>query len=366
MSADAVGSVKVAEVVEPVGTVGGAVIAEAREVGTVEGIRAGAVEAAGKAARILSPTAELDLGAFVCAIGVFDGLHEGHRFVIGQAVDQARRLGVSTVAITFDQDPDELFLQPASQRKLLINEDRIALLATSGVDAVFVIPFDETFASKEPLEFLNAVIAAHGTPRGIHVGADFRFGSKAHGTVDDLRLWSAERDCEVFAHKLLTDEGLPVTATRIRNALQAGELTLANQLLTRPHFLWAWVTQGRNLGRELGFPTANLELEEHLVRPADGVYAGVVEVDKNLYRTAVSVGVPATFAGASATIEAHLLDFDGDLYGRRLKVHFLEYLRPMQGFSSIDDLQHAVQANIEQARRIPIPSSITSLGTVKQ
>jgi riboflavin kinase/FMN adenylyltransferase len=343
MSADAVGFAGV------VGTAG-----------VLETMGVDAARAVGQRARIVPLSVGLELGAFVCAIGVFDGLHEGHRFVIGQAVEQAQRLGVSAVVITFDQDPDELFLEPTSQRKLLINEDRIALLATSGVDAVFVIPFNEMFASKEPLEFLNAVIAAHGTPRGIHVGADFRFGSKAHGTVDDLRLWSAERNCEVFAHKLLTDEGLPVTATRIRNALQAGELALANQLLTRPHFLWARVAQGRNLGRELGFPTANLELEEHLVRPADGVYATVVEVDGNLHRAATSVGIPATFAGASATIEAHLLDFEGDLYGRRLKVHFLEYLRPMQSFPSVDELQRMVQTNIEQTRAIPIPPSLIS------
>jgi riboflavin kinase/FMN adenylyltransferase len=305
--------------------------------------------------RIVSLSSDLELGPFVCAIGVFDGLHEGHRFIIGQAVDQARRLNIPAVVITFDRDPDELFLEPAAQRKLLINEDRIALLATSGVDAVLVIPFDIALAAREPLEFLNAVIAAHGTPYGIHIGADFRFGNRALGTVDDLRLWVAQRGCETFAHKLFFDEGLPVTSTRIRDALQAGELALANRLLTRPYFLWARVVEGRNIGEKLGFPTANLELEERLVRPADGVYAGVVVVDEKPYRAAISVGVPATFAGAPPTIEAHLLDFDGILYGHRLKTFFLEYLREMRGFASVEDLQATVRKNIEQARALPLP-----------
>jgi riboflavin kinase/FMN adenylyltransferase len=306
-------------------------------------------------ARVIPLSSELDLGEFVCAIGVFDGLHEGHRFVIGQAIEQAQRLNIPAVVITFDRDPDELFLEPAAQRKLLINEDRIGLLADSGADTVLVIPFDTALAAEEPLEFLNAVIAAHGIPRGIHVGADFRFGARALGTVDDLRRWGAERGCEIRAHRLFSDEGLPVTATRIRNALQAGELALANRLLARPYFLWARVAEGRNVGRKLGFPTANLELEERLVRPADGVYAGVVVVGGVRYRAAISVGVPATFEGAPATIEAHLLDFDGDLYGQRIKTFFLEYLREMRPFASIEELQQTVQANIEQTRRIPLP-----------
>jgi riboflavin kinase/FMN adenylyltransferase len=305
-----------------------------------------------ESSRILRRCDGLDLGAFVCAIGVFDGLHEGHQFLIAQAVAQARRLDVPALVITFDRDPDELFLAPEAQRKLLINEDRIELLAGSGADAVLVIDFDAELASEQPAEFLNAVIAACGLPRGIHTGADFRFGYRACGTVDDLRLWAADRDCEICAHQLLSDERLPVTATRIRDALQAGELALANRLLTRPYFLWARVGEGRSLGRELGFPTANLELEERLVRPADGVYAGVVTVDGQRYRSAISVGVPATFEGAPATIEAHLLDFQGNLYGRRLQVSFLEYLRKMQSFASVEELQRVVQANIEQARSI--------------
>lgn len=306
-------------------------------------------------ARIAKPSADLELGAFVCAIGVFDGLHEGHQFIIAKMVEQARGLGVPAVVITFDQDPDELFLAPSSQRKLLINEDRIGFLAKSGADIVLVIPFNVAFASKGPSEFLDTVIAAQGVPRGIHIGSDFHFGHKARGEVDDLRQWAAGHGCEISACQLFTNEGLPVTATRIRNALEAGELALANQLLTRPYFLWARVSEGRGMGTSLGFPTANLELEERLVKPAAGVYAGVVAVEEKPYRAAISVGVPATFGEGAPTIEAHLLDFEGDLYGARVRVFFLEYLRKMCAFASVEELQHAVQTNIAQTRAIPLP-----------
>ena len=298
------------------------------------------------------------LGNFVCAMGVFDGLHEGHRFLIAETIKQARQLGLPAIAITFDCDPDELFLEPAKQRKLLINEDRISLLAESGVDAVLVIPFERELSQRAPLDFLEVVIATHGNPKGIHVGSDFRFGYKAAGTVEDLQLWGESRGCEIFAHRLLSDEGSSVTATRIRNALQAGDLALANKLLTRPHYLWARVVKGRSAGKELGFPTANLELEERLVCPADGVYAGAVVVDGKLFRAAISVGVPSTFAGAPSTIEAHILDFDGDLYACKLQTFFFSYLRPMITFASVEELQQTVFENIAQARDYPLPENL--------
>jgi riboflavin kinase/FMN adenylyltransferase len=301
-------------------------------------------------AKVVALDEGLGLGEFVCAIGVFDGVHRGHQFIIGEAVRQADELGIPSVVITFDRDPDELFCPPEQQRKLLSNADRIDRLAHCGTDKVLVIPFDATFAVQTPFDFLNATVAAQGAPRGIHVGADFRFGLKATGTVDDLRSWGASRGCETFASTLLSDEGLPVTSTRIRNALEAGELAVANRLLTRPHYLRAQVVSGCSRGRKLGFATANLSLKQQLVRPADGVYAGLVPWGERRYKAAISVGVPATFEGTPATIEAHLLDFEGDLYGSELEVFFLEYLRPMRAFSSVEELKSAVQANIAHVR----------------
>ena len=306
-----------------------------------------------KPATILRFNSELALGEFVCAIGVFDGFHQGHRFLVSETVTQARQLGLSAVVITFDRDPDEVFARPGTLRKLLTNEDRIGFLAASGVDAVLVIPFERELSQLDPQQFLD-VITAHGSPRGIHVGSDFRFGHKAAGTTADLMLWAAAHNCDVTPHDLLISEGAPVTATRIRNALQGGDLALANRLLMRPHYLWAEVIKGRSAGKELGFPTANLLLEDHLVPPADGVYACAVIIDKKPYRAATSVGVPSTFENTSSTIEAHILDFDGNVYGQRLQVFFMEFLRPMITFATIDELQKTVFHNIEQARGLTL------------
>jgi riboflavin kinase/FMN adenylyltransferase len=306
-------------------------------------------------ANIINLTENPALGEFTCAIGVFDGVHQGHQYIIGEAKRQARELGIASYAFTFDIDPDELFCKPEEQRKLLTNADRIEMLATCDIDGVIVIPFNASFAGQTPFDFLNATLAAHGEVRGIHVGSDFRFGAKAAGTVAELRLWGADRGCTTFAHALLPNQGLPVTATRIRNALQAGDLELANKLLTRPYYLRARVAEGRQVGKELGFATANLELEQRLTRPADGVYAGVVPLDGVQYKAAISVGVPATFANVPPTIEAHLLDFDGDLYGHELKLFFMEYLREMHAFSSVEELKRTVQSNITHVRETDYP-----------
>jgi len=307
-----------------------------------------------KPAIILRLDLSLALGEIVCAMGVFDGFHQGHRFLIGETIAQARDRGLSAVAITFDRDPDEVFAKPDTLRKLLTNEDRIAFLAASGVDTVLVIPFEPELSQLDPQEFLDVVIAAHSSPRCIHVGSDFRFGHKAAGTTAILKTWAESHGCEIIPHDLHTDAGSSVTSTRIRNALQAGDLALANKLLMRPHYLWAKVVKGRSAGKGLGFPTANLLPDKHLVPPADGVYAGVVMIDGKPYRAAISVGIPSTFKDCSDTIEAHILDFEGDLYGLRLQVFFLEFLRPMIAFSTVDELKRTVFHNIDQARELDL------------
>ncbi len=314
--------------------------------------------------KVISFTDSVQIGEFVCAIGVFDGLHLGHQYIIGEAINQANSLGLPAFVITFDKDPDELFLPQRDQRKLVSNADRIKLLSSSGVDDVLVLPFTKELAGLEPSTFLNEVIARHGSPRGIHVGTNFHYGYKASGNVDDLKSWGSEHQCEVFAHDLYTAEKLPISSTRIRKVLQEACVEEASKLLGRPHYIRALVSRGRGRGREMGFPTANLELTspcENILRPADGVYFAVVVVEGKLFKAAVSVGVPSTFDDVPSTIEAHLLDFDGNLYGKSLQVFFCEYLREMRPFDSVDELMHTVQSNIEQARVACIPESINAL-----
>jgi riboflavin kinase/FMN adenylyltransferase len=291
-----------------------------------------------------------DIGDCVCAVGVFDGVHQGHQYLIGQAVAEARRRGMSSMVVTFDIDPDELFLSRERIRKLLSNADRLDWLAATDVDYVLVIPFVPELADTEPAQFLDLVFTGAIRPRGIHVGQDFRYGHKARGQVDDLRSWAEAHGCDLQAHILVCDHGLPVTATRIRDVLAGGGLDEANLLLTRPYYLRATVVRGREVGRELGFPTANISLDEPYAQIADGVYGGYAYVDDQPYKAAISVGLPATFEEAQPSIEAHLLDFDGNLYQKQVKLAFLERIRAMHGFESIDELKATVNANIAWVR----------------
>jgi riboflavin kinase/FMN adenylyltransferase len=287
------------------------------------------------------------LGPAACALGVFDGLHQGHRDLIASMLTDARNQGLRPVIVSFERDPDELFLPQQAWQKLMSNADRLSWLATCGASQVLALPFDATIAKMGSSEFLDTVLSAACKPCSIHVGQGFRYGARAAGDTSSLGQWAQQHDCQLQVHELLCEQGQPLSATRIRAALAAGQLAEANSMLGRPYYLRAQVVPGRRQGRGLGFATANLVPAAGSAKLSDGVYGGYVFVGDQPYKSAISVGVPVTFAGAAATIEAHLLDFDGDLYGCEVKAAFVQWLRPMQAFASPAELQKAVFANID-------------------
>ncbi|MEC4175840.1 riboflavin biosynthesis protein RibF [Adlercreutzia sp. R21] len=283
------------------------------------------------------------------AFGVFDGVHEGHRFIIGEAANTAREEGSRSAVITFDIDPDEIFA-PDRLKKLMSNEARIVKLAELDVDAVVVLPFSREFAAQSPEAFLDACFGG-GVPSHIHIGSDFHFGRRAAGNVESLRAWGAERGMTVHGHELLAEGGVPVTATRIRGLLGEGKVREADDLLGRPYALSGTVRPGRGEGADFGFATANLEVEPLMLAIGEGVYAAYALVEGVRYKAAVNVGVPATFADAStANIEVHILDFARDIYGQPIEVEFVEWLRPMRAFDSTDELIATVMGNIAWVR----------------
>ncbi|MCL1879738.1 MAG: riboflavin biosynthesis protein RibF [Actinomycetia bacterium] len=312
----------------------------------------------------------------VCTIGVFDGLHIGHRYLLDQAIGDARSLGLPCVALSFDHDPEEAFLPPEKVQHLLSNTERLELLAKSGVDQVIVLHFDHALAALTATEFLDQVLGRLLAPKSIHVGADFRFGAAAQGDVACLKQWADSREVAVFGHQLLGDGGQAVSASRIRACLADGRLDEANQLLGRPHHLKGRVVRGRGVGNSLGFPTANIASDDGVVLPADGVYAGLVQfgevrqtesVSENgraapsdapplpqaeLHAAAISVGVPLSFDGVAASLEAFLLDYQGDLYDQELRLHFLKYLRPMQVFGDARALSQQISDDVRQTRKL--------------
>lgn len=295
------------------------------------------------------------VGDAVCTIGAFDGIHRGHRFLFSRTVLDARRRGIPSVIMTFDPDPDELFLPVSRVHKLLNNQDRLAYLASFGADFVLSVPFTRSLAALDAEMFFHEVVGPVFKPRAIHVGSDFKLGAGNAGDVSELRRLGARRSakCAVHGYDLLCNVSEPVTATRVRKMLiEQGDCAGAASLLCRHHFVRGIVEKGRQKGRQFGFPTANVRLDYPYVVPAEGVYAGLVLVDGMVWPAAVNVGVPRTFADepGCASIEAHMLGFSGDIYGSEVAVAFIERLRGQQAFASLDTLMAAVQLNIAWVR----------------
>ena len=284
-----------------------------------------------------------------CAFGVFDGLHRGHRFLLERAIATSDSPTSKSMAITFDIDPDEVF-HPERLKKLMRNADRIEELAALGVDDVLVLPFTPQLFSSAPLEFLEHLFS-QGAPAHMHVGSDFRFGARAAGTVETLKRWGAEVGCQIHAHDLISADGKPITATRIRLLLLDCKVKEAAELLGRPYALRETVQRGRGEGTNFGFATANLQVKPHDRVLGEGVYAAYAIVDGVRYKAAVSVGVSPTFeATSSANVEVHILDFAGDLVDRPITVEFIEFLRPMIKFDSTEELIATVNGNIQWVR----------------
>ncbi len=295
---------------------------------------------------------QVHLGELVVAIGVFDGIHIGHRALFAMARQHARELGVPLVAVSFDRDPDEIFrVDDACFGKLLSNEQRLQMIAEQTDAGVLSLPATPNVFSIEAmsfLDYLNCVL----TPRAFFVGSDFRFGAKARGSVADIEKWAASHGCTCIPCELIEERGLPITATRIRGLLMQGEVAEARELLGgRPHSIVGRVVHGRGEGGDFGFSTANLDLncnETMLVR--EGVYGAYAYVDEKRYAAAVNVGVAKTFSDATAPVEAHLLDFDGDLYGKELRIEFMHWLREPRVFKTTDELVTTVMDNINWVR----------------
>lgn len=308
------------------------------------------------------------------AFGVFDGLHLGHRFLIEQTINSATADGASSIVLTFDRDPDEVF-RPETTQKIMRNDARLKALAQSGVDQVVVLPFTHEFYTLTPEDFLARTFGEH-VPNHLHVGSNFHFGANAQGDANTLRLWGSSRGTHVHAHDLLSIHDQAITATRIRTLLHKGDVQEATALLGHPYTVCGVVEKGRGQGKSFGFATANLHLPDDRLVLADGVYAGYawIEMDPDstilkvpiipndiesslandvpLYKAAISVGVSPTFkdVGANANVEVNLLDFDGDIVGKPLCVEFVLRLRPLQKFDSTETLIKQVSADIKWIR----------------
>ena len=300
------------------------------------------------------PTGDMPtgLGDAVLVIGIFDGMHIGHRAIFAQARQQARELGVPLVAVTFERDPDEIFrADDPTFGKLLSNSERLAMIAEQAEGGALVLPASRGVFSMSPdafLDFLGGVVR----PRAIFTGSDFRFGVRASGTAADIGRWALAHGCAYVPCELVEEDGEVISATRIRGELREGAVAQAKRLLAgRPHAIVGSVVHGRGAGDGFGFATANLDLSDcEAMLPREGVYGAYGIVDGVRYAAAVNVGVARSFAEATAPVEAHLLDFDGDLYGREIRIEFEEWLRGPRVFETKDELIETVMGNIAWVR----------------
>ncbi|HEY5662570.1 MAG TPA: bifunctional riboflavin kinase/FAD synthetase [Ilumatobacter sp.] len=294
----------------------------------------------------------------VITIGAYDGLHLGHQAVIAQVRRIAAERGARSAVVTFDRHP-AMVVRPESAPKLLTDHaQRMELLDGSGIDAAVVLPFDRSQAEESSLAFIERVLVKCLHTECVVVGEDFHFGRNREGNVGLLREIGATYGFEVQPVTLIgradgVDE--PVSSTAIRRALAGGEVSLAARMLGRPFEARGLVVAGDQRGRLLGFPTANVEVPSRVCLPADGVYAGWYQrPDGEPHACAINLGRRPTFYehADSSLLEAHLLDFDGDLYGEPARVQFVDFLRSERKFDGIDPLIQQLQHDIEHARRI--------------
>jgi riboflavin kinase/FMN adenylyltransferase len=283
------------------------------------------------------------------ALGVFDGVHVGHRAILGTALTRARADGLEAVACTFDPHPMEVLQPDRAPRPITTLEERLALIGETGIDTVVVLTFTRELAAVEPEAFVKEVLLERLRAREVVVGYNHRFGRGARGDARLLQELAPRMGFQAHVVPPMTVEGTPVSSSEIRAALQRGDVTRAARDLGRPYSIAGLVTSGAGRGRTLGFPTANIE-SERPVLVARGVYRGRVLIDDTAHPAVVNVGVRPTFGETTLAVEAHLLDFSGDLYGRRVRLEFLERLREEMRFSSVEALKAQVARDIESAR----------------
>lgn len=309
-------------------------------------------ETAGEPAAAIADLDDAPSAPSVVSIGFFDGVHRGHRSIIGRAAKHAEDAALRSVIATFDRHPAEV-ISPGSQPELLMSpERRVHALAAQGVDLVAVVPFDDELRHAEPESFVDRVLVSALQARHVVVGANFRFGHKAAGDVAALADLGPVRGFRTEGVSLLTDDGEPISSTAVRRAVEAGAVERAAQLLGRPHFVDGLVERGNARGAGLGFPTANLAIDQRVAVPARGIYAGYLHIAEGTAHPCVtSVGVNPTFGGQTVRVEAHLIDFTGDLYGAAAAVDFRSLIRTEETFDDADALVAQMHADTAEARR---------------
>jgi len=284
------------------------------------------------------------------ALGTFDGIHIGHQKIISTAVDLAKKSGGTSVVFTFSNHPLAAIDPHRCPPQIITPADKAKLIENLNVDILLSVPFTQDFLHLAPQEFI-AVMLKHLRPSHLVIGPNYHFGYKGEGSPDTLKAAGAVSGFEVIVHPAVYLNNLVVSSTSIRQFIQQGKIAQAGLLLGRPPRISGTVIAGDRRGRNLGYPTANIAIDDKLVTPGNGVYAVRSQVANKQYNGVANVGYNPTFLGKSRRIEVYLLNFSGDLYGQTMDVDFLEKLRDEKKFASIDELTAQIADDLVNAHK---------------
>jgi len=297
------------------------------------------------------------VGRKVClAIGFFDGVHLGHQQIIRQTIADAHQHDAIALVITFDRHPNTVVLPERVPPLIYSLPQKLEAIESLGVDTLWLIHFDESFSRQTGENFVGGLVRDPGNIQSICVGANFVFGHKRSGNVALLKKLGAELGFTVHGLAAVALDGQIVSSTRIREAIRTGNLDDASQMLGRPYAISGTVMEGDRIGQQLGFPTANLNVSG-LMLPPNGVYAGLANMGKKSHRVALNIGFRPTVVSAAPQlrVEAHLLDFSGDLYGRELAIEIGDRLRDEKKFTSAAELREQIKRDVAMVRNAGRP-----------
>jgi riboflavin kinase / FMN adenylyltransferase len=287
----------------------------------------------------------------VVALGNFDGVHLGHQAILNAAIGRARRIGGSAFALTFDPLPAKI-LSPANAPVLLMTpEDKVELLRRSGIDGVIVVEFTREFSEVTPRAFAVDYLLGRIGARAVVVGHSVSFGHKRQGNAAVMAELGRELGFEIEVVGPVRINGMEVSSTKVRETIAAGDMKAAAALLGRPHFAAGPVVHGRERGRKIGFPTANIQSRTECL-PPDGVYATRLVLADGSYPSITNIGMRPTFGEPERTIEAHVFDFDRDLYGQDVRLEWVERIRAERKFNSAQELGAQIASDLKRAKEI--------------
>ncbi|HZR77865.1 MAG TPA: bifunctional riboflavin kinase/FAD synthetase [Chthoniobacterales bacterium] len=292
-------------------------------------------------------------GPLFLAIGVFDGVHLGHRAVISTSAEHAQAANGVPVVVTFDPHPEKVLRPEQAPHLLSATQHKIALIRNLGVRHLLIINFDKQFAATEPEDFVAALVE-HSKPLGeICVGHEWSFGRNRRGTLSLLERLGAKSNFKVVGIPPVRIGENVVSSTAIRQAIETGDFEKASAMLGRDYTILGTVIRGDSLGKKIGFPTANLSAHSEQF-PPNGVYAAETKIDNQSYRGVINLGVRPTIGGnkSDRVLEVHVFDFNRDIYGKDIEVRFLKFLRPEKKFANIEALVGQIRHDCEEARAI--------------